>query len=157
MNFPSRGNIPYISVVGITNDKMDDYMFENLRKFWEAGYGKPDEVSIEIINHGDWTPLVVAFTDLRKNETLQFTLVSEINGRGLQGFYIYPVPAERSGPDPSTCLHKVISGGLLEDKGDTFYYCVSCNTTVSGTNLLKDRLYELDIDHNVWVHVPKRR
>lgn len=57
--------------------------------------------------------------------------------------------------NPSTCLHKVIgvsiAPGLIP-----FVYCVSCDTNITADELYKDRFYEYDITHNVWVHVPNR-
>lgn len=58
--------------------------------------------------------------------------------------------------NPLTCLHKILAPGITRE-GKPFTYCVSCDIDVSGTEIVKERLYNYDIDHNVWVHVPGKR
>lgn len=62
--------------------------------------------------------------------------------------------------NPATCLHRIIAPGITGNAEEGFksvVYCVSCDTDLTGSELIKDKLYEYDIDQNVWVYVPARR
>lgn len=62
--------------------------------------------------------------------------------------------------DPKTCLHNVIIArvGKVSPKVHVILHCVSCETDISHkADVLKRKNYEFDLNHQVWVHVPKSR
>jgi hypothetical protein len=62
------------------------------------------------------------------------------------------------GPPPETCQHKVIQSIPLDDETppkDWIRICTSCDSTLSD-EFLDERVWDYDIDHNVWIHVPQK-
>jgi len=62
--------------------------------------------------------------------------------------------------NPDTCLHKILAVWVNSVENsiiETGLYCISCETDTTKLDIHKERLYEYDIDNNVWIHVPNRR
>jgi hypothetical protein len=58
--------------------------------------------------------------------------------------------------DALTCLHHIIGPAFDKMTDTVLVACMSCATDVSKSSMLKGRLYEYDIDHNVWVYQRRR-
>jgi len=59
--------------------------------------------------------------------------------------------------NPETCLHNIVQ---QVGAGRHTYHvvCVSCQATISYEWVLEvGKNYQYDIDHNVWVHEPKKK
>lgn len=62
------------------------------------------------------------------------------------------------GPPPETCWHKVIQSVPVRAKyklPEWMRICISCDATLDD-EFLDSRVWDYDIDHNVWVHVPQK-